>query len=65
MYCKYSRESSEMYCILKRVRDIKICWNIKEDMETCKYFVEVSKAEWLDIQNQDDDKFLKEEYLIT
>jgi hypothetical protein len=65
MYCKYSREASEMYFILNRSFDIELCWNIEENMKKCKYFNKVSKIEWLGLQNKDDEIFLKEENLIA
>ncbi len=61
MYCKYSREALEMYCSLSRYFEIDLCWNIKEHMKKCEFFTEVSKDEWLEIQNKSDDEFLRDE----
>lgn len=61
MYCKYSREALEMYCILRKCFEIDLCWNIEEHMKKCKYFTNVSGDKWLEIQNKSDDEFLRKE----
>jgi len=56
MYCEYSREASEMFCVKKRGEhpEIKLCWNIEASMKECDYFSPVSKEKWIEIQNKSD-----------
>lgn len=65
MYCKCSREALEMYCILSRYFEVSICWNIEERMKRCKFFTEVSKDKWLEVQNKSDCEFLWEENITN
>ena len=65
MYCKYSREALEMYCILSRYFEMGLCWNIEERMKRCKFFTDVSKDKWLEVQNKSDYEFLREENITN
>jgi hypothetical protein len=65
MYCRYSREAGEMYCVLRKVPlDIELCWNKEALMKKCKRFKEIDKYGWIKIQNRSDEEFLREEGLL-
>lgn len=61
MHCKYSREASEMYCILSGKYKIDLCWNIDDLMKKCSYFSEVSKDQLRLIRDIPDVEFIKNE----
>ena len=65
MSCKYSREASEMYCILSNYCLIDLCWNIDEKMKKCKYFHEITKDEWIKLSEISDADFIKKENIPT